>query len=213
MALMGDSLRTQLLKFVAIVAVLLLIVGGVLRWLYVDVVTVGNDAMAPTFFAGDTILVWRTSDFDHGDVMLCRHPRTQGAWVMGRMVGRPGMSVSFEREQLTINRQRVNRDFQGEFQFEDQNSHAQVRFVWGREELGEVDHLFMERPERTIAMRAITDASGYFLLNDNRTWVGDDSRTFGPVQQADCTGVVFMRWSPGGRAPAALGQGNLDILD
>jgi signal peptidase I len=209
---MGDSLGTQILKFVAIIAVILLIVGGILKWLYVDVVTVGNDSMAPTFFGGDTVLVWRTTEFDHGDVMLCRHPRNAGAWIMGRMVGRPGMRIAIEREQLTVNGQRVNRDFQGEFQFEDQNNHAQVRYVWGREELGEVDHLFMERPERNITMRPIDGASGYFLLNDNRTWVGD-SRTFGPVQEASCTGVVFMRWAPGGRAPASLGQGHLDILD
>ena len=210
---MGDSLGSQIFKFVGVILVILLIVGGVLKWLYVDVVTVGNDAMAPTYFGGDTVLVWRTTEFDHGDVMLCRHPRTAGAWVMSRMVGRAGMRVALEREQLTVNGQRVNRDFQGEFQFEDQSSHAQVRFVWGREELGEVDHLFMERPERNIVMRPIDGATGVFLLNDNRTWVGDDSRTFGPVQESDCTGVVFMRWSPGGRAPEVLGQGHLDLLD
>lgn len=210
---MGDSLRVQLLRFVVIIIVLGALILGFLRWQYVDVVAVNDDAMAPTIFGGDEVLVWRGHDFDHGDIVLCRHPRIAGAWVIGRVVGYNGMNVEFRREQLTINGQIVARNFSGEVQFEDQRSHAQVRFSWGTEELGEVDHLFMERPEQTIAMRPVNNVTDLFLLTDNRTWIAGDSRTFGPVQAANCQGTVFMRWSPGGRAPAEFAQGHLDILD
>jgi len=210
---MDDSLRVQLLKFVVILAVLFAIACGVLKWLYVDIVTVNHDGMAPTIFAGDQVLVWRSTEFDHGDIILCRHPRTQGAWVLGRIVGRPGMNVSIIREQLTINNQTVQRDFQGTFQFEDQASHALAPFNWGIEELGEVDHYFMEREDRAVAMRPVEEISGFFLLSDNRTYVGEDSRAFGPVRHTDCVGYVFMRLTSSGRAPDGFESGALDFLD
>lgn len=210
---MGDSLRGQLFKLVLVVIGIVILIGAYLRWQHVDVVTVNNDAMAPTFFGGDTILVWRQTEFDHGDVVLCRHPRNPGSWIFGRIIGQPGMSVQIQREQLVINTQRVARDFMGEFRFEDTQNHNVATFTWGHEILGEVHHLFMERPDRTITMRPITNSPGLFLINDNRTWIGDDSRALGPVPPDACVGAAFMRWSPGGRAPEVLGQGHLDILD
>lgn len=209
---MGDSLRGQLLKLALFVALILLAIGAFLRYSYVDVVTVQDDAMAPTIFGGDTVLVWRTSDFDHADILLCRHPRRAGGWIIGRVIGKPGMSVSMERGQLTINRQRVDRDFRGELRVEDQQTRHVATYSWGFEPLGEVEHLFMARTDRTLALRAVDNVGGYYLLHDNRTWTGDDSRTLGPIQGAECTGRVFMRWSPGGRAPAEFTQGRLDLL-
>lgn len=210
---MEDSLRGQLFKLFLVLVAILLVVAGVLRWLYVDVVTVSHDGMAPTIFGGDQVLVWRTTEYDHGDIILCHHPRRPGAWVLGRIVGNPGMRVAIEREQLVVNGQVVSRDFQGTFQFEDQQSHAQSPFRWGIEALGEVHHYFMEREERPITMRPVSDVAGFFLLSDNRTYVGEDSRTFGPVAHHQCTGRVFMRWAPGGRAPSGFDSGWLDILD
>jgi signal peptidase I len=210
---MQDSLRAQLLKLLLVIVAILLIIAGVLRWLYVDVVTVSHDAMAPTVFGGDRVLVWRTTEFDHGDILLCRHPRRDGAWVMGRAVGRPGMSIRMERQQLVINNQTVSRDFQGSFMFEDQLSHAQVEFNWGVEILGEVEHYFMERADRQVSMRPVERVSGFFLLGDNRSYQNEDSRTFGPVPHVNCVGRVFMRWEPGGRAPAGFPSGWLDLLD
>lgn len=210
---MKDSLSRQLLKLLGVVVVILALVVAYLRWQHIDVVTIATDAMAPTMFAGDQVLVWRTTNFDHGDMILCRHPRQQGSWVIGRIVGRPGMDVSMAREQLVINGQTVSRDFRGVVQFEDQHSHALVPHRWGIEELGEVDHLFMQREQRQVTMRPMNDVNGFYLLSDNRTWIGEDSRALGPFRHIDCTGVVFMRLSPGGRAPAEIGGGWFDILD
>ncbi|MFN7698598.1 MAG: signal peptidase I [Deltaproteobacteria bacterium] len=208
-----DSFGAQLFKLLLFVGAVVLVVGGILRWQFVDVVTVGNDAMGPTFFGGDTILVWRTNEFDHASILLCEHPQTPGTFVLGRMLARPGMNLETVRGQLRVNGQMVGYDLAGEFQFEDQRSHAQTGFSYGREVLGEVDHLFMVQPNRPLTIRPVRGATGFFLLSDNRAWNGADSRAFGVVSPASCHGVAFMRWSPGGRAPAALGHGYLDLLD
>lgn len=208
---MNDSLRMQLLKFVALLALVAAVILGVLRWQYVDVVAVANDNMAPTVFAGDEVFVWRTRDFDHGDIAVCRHPRTAGAYVMGRVVGRPGMSLRIDRGQLHINNQRVDQTFEGEIQVPDGSGHLQ-RYNWGYAHLGEVEHRFMVRPDRPQAMRPVDRVGGLLLMSDNRGPPVDDGRTYGPIQPQNCVGRVFMRWTASGRAPESLGEGMLDIL-
>ena len=208
---MNDSLRMQLLKFVVLLAVVFGIVVGILRWQYVDVVAVANDNMAPTVFAGDEVFVWRTDEFDHGDILVCRHPRNAGAYVMGRVIGRPGMSIRIERAQLFINNQRVDQNYSGEFQLADPSGHLQ-RYNWGYEHLGEVEHLVMQRLDRPQTMRPVERVGGLFLMSDNRAPPPDDSRTYGPIQPQNCIGRVFMRWTASGRAPEAVGAGTLDIL-
>ncbi|MCX7808782.1 MAG: signal peptidase I, partial [Deltaproteobacteria bacterium] len=170
---MGDSLRAQLFKFVLMLGGIFALVGAILRFFFIDVVIVSNDAMAPTIFAGDTVLAWRSSEFKHGSIVLCRHPQNQERFVIGRIVGKPGMQLSMQNEQLMINNERIPRDFQGHFEHEDQQSgNARVRYVYGIERLGENEHLIMERPERNISMRPVTRLSGLYLLSDNRTWNG-----------------------------------------
>ena len=208
---MNDSLRTQLLKLVAILAVIFGVVVGILRWQFVDVIGVANDSMAPTVFAGDEVFVWRTHEFDHGDVVVCQHPRTPGTYVMGRVIGRPGMSIHIERGQLHINNQRVSQNFSGEFQLADASGHQQ-RYHWGYEELGEINHLVMHRPDRPQTMRPVERVGGLFLMSDNRTPPADDGRTYGPIQPQNCIGHVFMRGTSSGRAPEGISGGMLDIL-
>ncbi|MCZ7679216.1 MAG: S26 family signal peptidase [Sandaracinaceae bacterium] len=101
---MRDFLKGAL-KFLGVVLVIALIAGGVLYAFFVKVVEVGHNAMAPTMILGDRVLVWNSQDFELGEVVLCPHPQQPGRYVMGRVVGRPGQIVSFERGSLTINGQ------------------------------------------------------------------------------------------------------------
>lgn len=208
---MNDGLRMQLLKLVVLLAIIFGLVVGFLRWQYVDVVAVANDTMAPTIFAGDEVFVWRTHEFDHGDIVVCQHPRAPGTYVMGRIVGRPGMSLRMERGQLFINNQRVDRSLSGDAELADASGHVQ-RFSWGHERLGEVEHLVMQRPDRPQTMRPLERVGGLLLMSDNRSPPVNDGRTYGPIQPQNCLGHVFMRWTASGRAPASIPSGALDIL-
>ena len=54
--------------------------------------------------------------------------------------------------------------------------------------------------------------SGLFLLGDNRTFEGQDSRYFGEVNPGSCLGRAIMRLKPSD-IESPIARGFLDILD
>lgn len=201
------------LKFVGFVLVLALIAGGVLYGFFVNIVDVGHNAMAPTMILGDRVLVWRTQELALGDVALCRHPQQAGTYVMGRVVGRPGHLVSFERGHLLINGEAPDTDTRGVVEFEDRELGRRERMSYAIEDILDHDHAIFWRERGTPRMtRPHRVGTGLFLLNDNRTYPTEDSRTFGEVDPSACVGKVFMRLTAA-PSPAEIGNGALDIIE
>ncbi|MCZ7679215.1 MAG: hypothetical protein M5U28_10860 [Sandaracinaceae bacterium] len=60
--------------------------------------------------------------------------------------------------------------------------------------------------------RAHRVSGGLYILNDNRTYVGEDSRTFGEVTPSTCVGRVFMRLTAA-PSPAEIGNAPLDVIE
>lgn len=206
-------MRWQNLKFLAIVAVILGITWGVLRTWFLDVVTVGHNGMAPTLIAGDTVLVWRDSVAEHGAIMLCRHPSDQTRFVMGRVVGRNGTDLSLDRGRLRIQGTFPPVDWRGTVDFYDPGERAMVPMLWGIEHLGNDDHRIFTREHRQMRLTPISDYDGIYLLDDNRTYTGEDSREFGPVPESRCIGHVFMRVGMAPATPPEVGNRSVQLLD
>lgn len=201
------------LKVALFFAIPIAIVLAILKVLYVDVVTVGHNGMAPTLFAGDRVLVWRGADIDHGDVVVCHHPEEPGRYVMGRVVGMNNMSLSAERELLTVNGHTPDRDFQGAVTFVDptrDGSRRELRF--GVETLGNDAYWFFVDDHRPLRFRPIERLSGLYLLGDHRGYVGEDSRAFGVVDPSECVGEVFMLLQPGPQSVEGIPHGWLSLL-
>lgn len=201
------------LKVVGALAVVLFIVAAVMKLLFVDLVVVAHNGMAPTIVAGDEILVWRNARPEHGSIVLCRHPQQEGRLVLARVMAVEGSSIAMDRAQLMVGRTRVAQDLRGTVDFFDVESGDTLRMRWGWEELGNDDHMFFQRDGRQVRLRAATDLHGLYLLSDNRTHVGEDSRTYGVVQAADCLGVAFMRGRAVDGVPDEIPHGHLDLLD
>ncbi|MFO0686551.1 MAG: signal peptidase I [Sandaracinus sp.] len=200
-------------KFLGIVVLVLGVVAAILKTWFVDIVVVGHDAMAPTLFAGDTVLVWRDSHADHGAVMLCRHPTDDTRFVMGRVIGRNGADIGVDRGRLRIEGTFPAIDWRGDVQYYDRAEHVQVPMRWGVEALGNDAHLVFEREGRQLRLRPVGDYDGIYLLNDNRTYTGEDSREFGPVPESRCIGRVFMRVGMSETTPPEIGNARFDLID
>lgn len=200
-------------KFAAVVVVVLCIIGAVLKTWYIEVVEIGHNGMAPTLIAGDTVLLWRNASIEHGDVVLC-HPTTDGTrWVLGRVLGRNGTELEVVRGQLTIEGHVPPTDFRDEVDFLDRGDGQRVRMRWGVEHLGNDEHMIFLRTDRQMRMRATGDYDGLYLMGDNRTFTGEDSRTFGPVTEGSCVGQVFARIWASPESPVETGNGNFDFID
>ena len=209
---MRDLLKGTL-KFLAAVAFVLAAVGGVLYGFFVRIVDVGHDAMAPTIVAGDEILVWRTTDFELGEAVLCPHPQEPGRFVLGRIVGRPGHTVELGRGgQLSIAGERPDVDMRGTVDFYDTRRRRNQSMCWGVANILDHTHQFMFRERRPPEMRPHEVEGGYFLLSDNRSFYGEDSRRFGEVEGSRCVGKVFMRLRAA-EAPAAFENESFELID
>ncbi len=206
-------MRGQNLKFLLGVAVILAIVWGVLRAYYIEIVTVGHDGMAPTLIAGDTVVVWRDPVPEHGAIMLCRHPTDDTRFVIGRVVGRNGTDLSVDRGRLRIEGTFPPIDWRGEVPFYDRADRVQVQMNWGIEHLGNDDHLVFMRTGRELRMRPMSEYDGIYLLDDNRSYTGEDSREFGPIPESRCIGHIFMRVGMADGTPPEVGNRSVQLLD
>jgi signal peptidase I len=200
-------------KFLAFVAVVLCIIGAVLKTWFVAIVEIGHNGMAPTLVAGDTVVLWRDASIEHGDIVLCHHPTDTTRWVLGRVVGRNGTQLSVVRGQLTVEGRVPPTDLREEVDFLDRGDGERVRMRFGVEHLGNDEHFVFARTDRPMRMRPTGDYDGLYLLGDNRTYTGEDSRTFGPIAESTCVGQIFMRIWASPESPAEVGNGDFDIID
>lgn len=206
-------MRGQNLKFLLGVLVVVGAIVAFLKTYYVEIVTIGHDGMAPTLITGDTVLVWRDPVPEHGAIMLCRHPTDDTRFVIGRVVGRNGAEVTVDRGRLRIEGTMPPVDWRGTVQFYDRQTHVQVGMRWGIEHLGNDDHLIFQREGRDIRLHSTGDYDGIYLLDDNRTYTGEDSREFGPVPESRCIGHVFMRVGMAPETPPEVGNRSVQLLD
>ncbi|MFW6049975.1 MAG: signal peptidase I [Myxococcota bacterium] len=190
-----------------------LVAVAILNLFFVHRVQVSHNAMAPTLLAGEEALVWRRGERDMGDVVVCQHPGRPGQYVIGRVVGKPGMRVEAPNGQLQIEGTRVDRDIRrDDVRFYDAVLDRTSTMVYGIEHLGNTDHEFFIRKDDHLRLRPTLVKEGLYVLADNRSVRGNDSRDFGPVKQATCIGEVFMRLRPNPDDPNDLGHGWFDWI-
>ncbi len=190
------------------------IVGGLLHYFFVQRIEITHSAMAPTLLYGEQALLWKGASLDFGDIAVCRHPGQPGTWVVGRVVGLPGTTVEADRNgQLLVDGTALARDWQGEMRFYDPVEDRLEWMRYGTMKFGDyAEYGFFVKKKGRFTMRSTKVQEGLFLLSDNLTAVGHDSRAFGEVDPAQCLGQIFMRWRPADDYGAGLGHGWLDWL-
>ena len=108
--------------------------------------------------------------------------------------------------QLLINGEPPDVDLRGEYEFYDTTRRNSARMAWGIEDILDHEHLFMQAKRRAPSMRPHRVSGGLFLMSDNRSHYGEDSRSFGEVSPDTCVGTIFLRLMPGdGQSPTDHG--------
>jgi len=187
------NLIKTLLKIALGLGVVLLIVAAALRVLFVDVAMVGHEGMAPTLVAGEYVAIWRKATANVGDVLICEHPGEPNRHVMGRVLSKSGYKVRTDRfGQVVVGDETIQRDFRGERRFFDTTRNEMVTMKYGIAKFGYYENEFFIEKGRKPTLRPTYVKRGVFLLGDNYTSVGNDSRYFGEVDPETCVGQVFM---------------------
>ena len=178
-------------------AIWILIVAGAaagLGWFFFDIAEVPDQAMAPTVWAGDKVLVLKRGKIERGDVAVCEHPEFPGQVIMGRVFGLPGDTIEIVRGNLSINDDVIYEEAEGPFLYMDRTSSEQAfEFELLKKKQivgGIIAYLLYDKKPRMADMARTTVDTGFYLIADNRAG-GLDSRSYGEVHESLCQGRAF----------------------
>ncbi|QQR91739.1 MAG: hypothetical protein IPJ88_08545 [Myxococcales bacterium] len=133
--------------------------------------------------------------------------------MVGRILAKPGDTISYDREQIRVNTSRPELDFREKFKFVDYVRNRTYEVLQATEQLNQAKYEIFDPPDRNIRLRGKQIRTGFFLLGDNRTRThGDDSRAFGEVDPLGCKGRVFMRLQASKQTPPELKNSWLDFI-
>lgn len=192
----------------------------ILQLFFTRVAMTSEDNMAPTLLARERVVLWRNAELGLSDIAVCKHP-ARDEYVIGRVVATAGMTISAGSKIQTNRRSGpyiVNGDVPevehvGTIDFIDQRSGHKLPMIWGLIAYGGHDHSWMMRPRDVLRIAPTTVKTGIYLLNDNRSFRGSDSRSFGEIDPSTCLGQVFFRLQPAYPPRTDIAHGWFQILD
>ena len=180
---------------------------------------VPSNSMMPTLLTGDFILVNKFDyglrlpilnskiiDFskpERGDVIVFRYPNYEhsasysGVDFIKRIVALPGDTISYEKDQLTVNGESVEYRKIGSYQGVDSGK-AMSGYHHIREKINEADHDILLHPlgnSRKLSKTTVPEGH-YFVMGDNRAH-SSDSRFWGYVPENYILGKaigIWMHW-------------------
>jgi signal peptidase I len=181
------------LVFLSWVIALLIIVLLLLKILFFDWAVIGNSAMAPTLLREERVLINKRGTPELGQIAVCPNPEQEG-FIVGRVVARGAMSIESFGNELKMDKQPVSVEPAGALEFYNPDTDSVQRVRWGTEDFGGKPHRVFFDPEGTFRVRPVELHPGQvYLLGDNRPQRGQDSRAFGPVDEASCIGTIVVR--------------------
>lgn len=191
-----DSFSGAIFRLLLWVAGFGAIVAGILLAFFVRLAVTSEDNMAPALLAGERIVIWRDAHLDLGDIAVCKHP-SRDQFVIGRVIAEAGMTLSTDRNgTYLVNGGRPEVRTEGTMDFIDQRSGHRSTVSWGYIAYAGNEHTWMTRPRDKLRIAPTKISSGIYLLSDNRSYFGGDSRSFGEIDPSTCLGQVFFRLQP-----------------
>jgi signal peptidase I len=204
----------RFLRFVTWTVAVCAIVGALLRLVLFEPWTLPEGdawlgaSVAPTLAAGDTVLVLTRGTPEFSDLVRCRDPEDPNRWVVGRIVGLGGDTVSLTGGILQVNNRRYDsmdacdkRTIVVKHPASGQN----IELDCGRADTGGGWHFraTSKTPNPRDDVKKEVGPGRVFVLSDNRL-MHDDSRDFGTLPIESCKDrIVFRLWSSKGFADSA----------
>lgn len=204
--LRGDPKRSNIIRLIVFVVVVLGALVGVLRLTCIRWWQVPDDdpdlaaSVSPTLGAGDWVVLWRGTEPSFGDLVVCPDPEDPADVVIGRIAGEPGDILEIDdRGWLKINGSRIGADTAcnvPKFTVENPRGGDDVQLRCDIEVLGGRYHqravVPPKAPLKPLAGKREVSAGSVFLVSDNR-YLSFDSRDYGPLTRGSCGEMVVFR--------------------
>jgi signal peptidase I len=154
-------------------------------------------SLAPTLQGGDTILLWRLTKPDLGDLVMCPEPKHPERVVIGRIAAEGGQTIRVEGTRVTVEGKTMPVEsscIEDSFVTNDpqtgisQEQRCQLEVMGGRTH----PRGSASGPTAPLPVEATVPEDMVYLVSDNRQFPYD-SRDYGPVDRALCTETVVFR--------------------
>jgi signal peptidase I len=190
----GNALQ-GLIRLAVTLGIIGVVGSMVAKEFFVDVVVITHNGMAPTIVAGDEIAVWRGANVDMANVVVCEHPSRKGELVIGRALVFAGHTIHRDYNGVIyVDEDRTATEPREIMWFYDVTRKKQFEMTYGHMSYGRHhEHGYFIERGTTIDLRTYRVSRGVYLLGDNRSDSGHDSRAFGEVDPAKCLGQAFLR--------------------
>ncbi len=154
-------------------------------------------SMQPNFTQNDRVIALRHAKLKRGDVVILKAPDAKGEFYIKRIVGMPGDTVRFDRDQLYINGKKVSEPYLKAYKADFSTYLAgSDYFTLNPKTNGPTFDLKDVLGQKKVA------AHHYFVMGDNRTvskdsrykevgFISDDASAYNGIQ-----GVVKLRYWP-----------------
>jgi signal peptidase I len=144
---------------------------------------VSGSSMEPNYSDGQYLIIdelsYRFSDPERGDVLVIRYPKDRKQFFIKRVIGLPGEKIEIDNGRVTI----VNDKNPDGITLDEAYLPSQgLSFPHNTSVVG---------GKKTITLKS----DEYFMMGDNRL-ASSDSRDWGPLDEDDIIGKVFIRVFP-----------------
>lgn len=156
---------------------LAVVIGTIIRGFLLIPVPVAGNSMRSTLSQGDMVAMEKLTKIRRFDVIVFQ--QADGSIYIKRVIGLPGESVTYEKDQLYINGKPVEEPFLKKNQIADNSS---------------VPYTTNFTLAELTGSKKLSKGS-YFVLGDNRR-ISKDSRSFGEVDSKTILGKVRLVYYP-----------------
>jgi signal peptidase I len=168
--------------FLKVVLIALVIILPIRYFIFQPFIVSGS-SMEPNYSDGQYLIIdevsYRFSEPQRGDVVVMRYPKERKQFFIKRIIGLPGEKVSVDNGRITI----VNEAHPEGVTLDETYLPSQgLSFPHNTSVVGGKKSITLKSDE-------------YFMMGDNRL-ASSDSRDWGPLNQKDVIGKVFVRVLP-----------------
>jgi signal peptidase I len=193
------AVARALLWIVGTLAVLIGLARAVaIRWWQIpaDDVYLGA-SLNPTLEGGDTIILWRLTKADLGDLVLCPEPKHPERVVIGRIAAEGGQTIRIEGTRVIVQGKGLAVEsscLEDTFVTSDPQTGIALEQRCQLEVMGGRTHPrgSASGPTAPLPVETTVPENMVYLVSDNRQFPYD-SRDYGPVDPALCSETVVFR--------------------
>lgn len=183
--------KNKFLKELVSYGIIILVAFGLARVINHFIVTkvaVEGSSMEPTFYTGDSLLLWNLGEPDRFDVVVVHLEHEEKAFIK-RLIGLPGDYIEYRNEVLYINGEPISEPYVAKANTD--KDHYTLEDV-----CTPTSFKYQDRDVNCNVDGQIRIPEGYyFVLGDNRA-ISEDGEDFGLVSEKEMLGKIIFRFSP-----------------